>query len=98
MKVFSRIVTMAAIASAAVVSHAPTVRAQPLPSASDVIAKYVTAIGGKEAILQIKSDPHSPEEIRGQVPERNLAAFHEAFGLKPGDRMYLEPGKRVTLW
>jgi len=51
-----------------------------------------------QAILQIKSDPHSPEEIRGQVPERNLAAFHEAFGIKPGDHMYLEPGRRITLW
>ena len=51
-----------------------------------------------QAILLIKSDPHSPEEIRGQVPERNLGAFHEAFGIGPGDRMYLDPGKRVTLW
>ena len=51
-----------------------------------------------QAILLIKSDPHSPDAIRGQVPERNLAAFHDAFGIGPGDRMYLAPDKRVTLW
>jgi predicted metalloendopeptidase len=55
-------------------------------------------IRDNQAILLIKSDPHSPDQIRGQVPERNLAAFHDAFRIGPGDRMYLAPDKRVTLW
>jgi predicted metalloendopeptidase len=51
-----------------------------------------------DAIMRIKSDPHSPAEFRGALPERNLAAFYEAFGVREGDRMYLPPEQRVTLW
>jgi len=51
-----------------------------------------------ETIRLIKVDPHSPTQIRGTVPERNQAAFYEAFGVKPGDKMYLPPEQRVTLW
>jgi predicted metalloendopeptidase len=51
-----------------------------------------------EAIMRIKLDPHAPEEVRGTVPERNLAPFYEAFGVKSGDKMYLPPERRVTIW
>ncbi len=51
-----------------------------------------------EAILRIKSDPHSPPMFRGTVPEMNQAAFYTAFDVKPGDKMYLAPDKRVTIW
>jgi putative endopeptidase len=37
-------------------------------------------------------------EIRGTVPERNQEPFYEAFDVKPGDKMYLPPEQRVTLW
>ena len=52
----------------------------------------------KEAILRIKSDPHSPPQFRGLLPETNQAAFYSAFDIKPGDKMYLAPDKRVTIW
>jgi putative endopeptidase len=52
----------------------------------------------EQSIKWIKSDPHSPDEFRGLVPEMNQAAFDEAFNVKPGDRMYLAPEQRVTLW
>jgi predicted metalloendopeptidase len=51
-----------------------------------------------ETIRLIKIDPHSPMEIRGTVPERNQQPFYEAFDIKPGDKMYLPPEQRVTLW
>ncbi|HXN11097.1 MAG TPA: M13-type metalloendopeptidase [Steroidobacteraceae bacterium] len=51
-----------------------------------------------ETVRLIKIDPHSPTEIRGTVPERNQAAFYDAYGVKPGDKMYLAPEQRVTLW
>jgi putative endopeptidase len=51
-----------------------------------------------QAILLIKADPHSPDQFRGLVPEMNQAAFYEAFGVKPGDKMYLPPEKRVSIW
>jgi predicted metalloendopeptidase len=49
-------------------------------------------------IVSIKTDPHSPESIRGTVPEMNQASFYDAFGIKEGDKMYLPPEKRVSLW
>jgi putative endopeptidase len=51
-----------------------------------------------QAIMWIKSNPHSPDEVRGLVPEMNMAPFCEAFGVKPGDAMYLPPAKRFSLW
>jgi predicted metalloendopeptidase len=52
----------------------------------------------KEAIMLIKSDPHSPMQFRGNLPERNQPGFYEAFGVSEGDRMYLPPERRVSLW
>ena len=46
----------------------------------------------------IKTDPHSPESVRGTVPEMNQAPFYDAYGVKEGDKMYLPPEKRVSLW
>jgi putative endopeptidase len=51
-----------------------------------------------EAIQRIKTDPHSPPAVRGTAPLRNQAGFYEAFGLKPGDKMYLPPDQRVNIW
>ncbi len=50
------------------------------------------------AIERIKTNPHSPERFRGTIPEMNQAAFYESFDVKPGDKMYLAPEKRVSLW
>jgi len=51
-----------------------------------------------EAIVRIKSDPHSPPAVRGYAPLVNQPGFYEAFGLKPGDKMYLPPEQRVMIW
>jgi len=51
-----------------------------------------------EAIVRIKSDPHSPAQFRGAVPEMNQTPFYEAFGVKQGDKMYLPPEQRVSIW
>ena len=51
-----------------------------------------------EAIQRIKTDPHSPPAVRGTAPLRNQAGFYAAFGLKPGDKMYLPPDQRVSIW
>jgi putative endopeptidase len=44
------------------------------------------------------SDPHSPNQARVDVPVRNIDAFYEAFGVKPGDKMYVAPADRVRIW
>lgn len=49
-------------------------------------------------ITRITTDPHSPGEFRcNQVP-KNMDAFHQAFGTKPGDGMWLDPEDRVRIW
>jgi putative endopeptidase len=47
---------------------------------------------------QVVSDPHSPRFFRVIGPLRNLDAWYEAFGVKPQDRYYLEPDRRVRIW
>jgi putative endopeptidase len=51
-----------------------------------------------EAIQRIKTDPHAPPAVRGTAPLRNQAGFYSAFGLSPGDKMYLPPEQRVNIW
>ena len=51
-----------------------------------------------ELITRTKTDPHSPDQIRGTIPEMNQATFYTAFDVKPGDKMYLPPEKRISLW
>jgi len=51
-----------------------------------------------EAIQRIKTDPHSPPSVRGTAPLRNQAGFYSAFKVKPGDKMYLPPDQRVSIW
>ena len=47
---------------------------------------------------QVKTDPHSPGMYRAYVPIQNVEAFYDAFGIKKGDPMYVEPDKRVKIW
>lgn len=47
---------------------------------------------------QINTDPHAPGMYRSNGPLVNLAEFYEAFGLKPGDKMYREEKDRVKIW
>jgi putative endopeptidase len=51
----------------------------------------------QEARRLLSVDPHSPEEFRCNIVA-NLAEFHEAFGVGPGDGMWREPGDRVVIW
>ncbi|WP_197042127.1 M13 family metallopeptidase [Sandarakinorhabdus oryzae] len=44
------------------------------------------------------SDPHSPGEFRVNGIVRNVDAWYRAFNVKPGDKLYLAPEKRVKIW
>ncbi|WP_010186779.1 M13 family metallopeptidase [Sphingomonas sp. PAMC 26605] len=46
---------------------------------------------------QLLSDPHSPGPFR-TAEVRNVDAWYAAFGVKPGDKMYLAPAERVKVW
>lgn len=52
----------------------------------------------QEAINRIKTDNHSPDEFRTNGTLRNQPGFYEAFGVKEGDKMYLPPEQRITIW
>ena len=51
-----------------------------------------------QQINQVKTDPHSPGQFRANGTVMNMPAFYEAFGVKEGDKMYLAPQERVTIW
>nr|WP_223826919.1 M13-type metalloendopeptidase [Undibacterium aquatile] len=52
----------------------------------------------QEAIIRIKTDPHSPGEFRANGSLRNMTPFYQSFGVKEGDKMYLPPAERVSIW
>ena len=47
---------------------------------------------------QIKTDPHSPGQVRAIQPLLNIQAFYDSFGIKKGDKMFLDVKDRVTIW
>jgi putative endopeptidase len=51
-----------------------------------------------ETIRLLATDPHSPAAVRGNAPLTNLPGFYSAFGVKEGDKMYVAPEKRTTIW
>lgn len=46
----------------------------------------------------IATNPHSPGNFRAFAPLMNLPQFYEAFGIKPGDKMYRQPNVRAEVW
>ena len=48
--------------------------------------------------MRITVDPHSPEEFRCNQIISNLDTFYEAFDVKEGDAMWLDPESRVSIW
>ncbi|MGE8645453.1 M13 family metallopeptidase [Acinetobacter vivianii] len=51
-----------------------------------------------QAIVYLKTDPHSPDKVRANGALVNQAPFYDAFKIKEGDKMYLAPEKRVSIW
>jgi predicted metalloendopeptidase len=49
-------------------------------------------------IERLKVDPHSPGQFRANGTLRNQSSFVSAFGVKPGDAMYLPNEERISLW
>jgi putative endopeptidase len=46
---------------------------------------------------QLLTDPHSPCPVRTDVV-RNMDPWYAAFGVKPGQTLYLAPADRVRIW
>ncbi len=47
---------------------------------------------------QVVSDPHSPRMYRVNGVVRNIDAWYQAFGVEPGQKLYVAPQDRVRIW
>jgi putative endopeptidase len=47
---------------------------------------------------QVVSDPHSPRQYRVNGVVRNIDSWYDAFGVKPGEKLFVDPKDRVRIW
>jgi putative endopeptidase len=52
----------------------------------------------EEVQRRLAIDPHSPDEFRCNQIVRNIDEFYNAFDVKDGDALWLDPSARVTIW
>lgn len=64
------------------------------PSTMDLRAAKANE-GAMRQILPV--DPHPPGVYRMAAPSQHEQAFYEAFGIRAGDRMWLDPKDRVRI-
>jgi predicted metalloendopeptidase len=46
----------------------------------------------------VMSDVHSPSQFRVNGPLPNIDAWYSAFGVQPGDKLFIKPEDRVRIW
>ena len=46
----------------------------------------------------VMSDVHAPSYFRVNGPLPNIDAWYAAFNIQPGDKMYIRPEERVSIW
>ncbi|HEY8969489.1 MAG TPA: M13-type metalloendopeptidase [Puia sp.] len=49
-------------------------------------------------VTQLLTDVHAPAKERLSGPVVNIPEFYEAFGVRPGDKMYRPDSLRVSIW
>ena len=59
---------------------------------------WATKQRDETALNALKADPHSPGEFRVNGVVRNVDAWYDAFGVKPGDALYLPAEQRAHIW
>ena len=47
---------------------------------------------------RVMTDVHSPAFLRVNGPFSDVPEFYAAFHIKKGDKMWLDPDKRVKIW
>ncbi|MBO4573675.1 MAG: M13 family metallopeptidase [Clostridia bacterium] len=48
--------------------------------------------------LLLRLDVHSPAELRANIAPRNFSEWYKAFDVKETDKMFIEEGKRISIW
>lgn len=62
-------------------------------------AEIWASAAGEEAVAeQIMYDEHAPAKLRVNAVLSTTDRFYEAFDIKPGDGMYIDPAKRVNMY
>jgi putative endopeptidase len=59
---------------------------------------YRENIRDEQLRADVTSDAHSPAEFRVNGVVCNMDAWYNAFGVKPGDNLYVDPANRVRIW
>jgi putative endopeptidase len=49
-------------------------------------------------VTLVQTDPHAPARVRAVQPARNMEEFFAAFGIEPGDPVFLPPEERIVIW
>ena len=52
----------------------------------------------EELANRLKTDPHSPSQLRCNLPVSNVAAWYKAFDIKPTDKMFRPENERARVW
>ncbi|MFG6448839.1 M13 family metallopeptidase [Roseateles sp. BYS180W] len=52
----------------------------------------------ERALQRLTADPHSPSQFRANGAAVNHDGFHQAFGTKPGDKMFKPSQQRIRIW
>jgi putative endopeptidase len=47
---------------------------------------------------QVLSNEHAPSKCRVNGPLGDVPDFYTAFGVKPGDKLFIAPDQRVKIW
>jgi len=59
---------------------------------------WMNQIRPENLAVRVKSDVHAPSPFRVIGPVSNVMPFYDAYGVKPGDRMYRLDSVRVQIW
>ena len=52
----------------------------------------------EELASRLKTDPHSPSQLRCNVQVSNMDAWYKAFNIKPTDSLYRPEAERARVW
>jgi putative endopeptidase len=47
---------------------------------------------------QVQNGPHSPPEFRVNGTVQNVDGWYRAFNVRPGNKLYVAPNKRIRIW
>ena len=59
---------------------------------------WMNQIRPENLAVRVKSDVHAPSPFPVIGPVSNMVPFYEAYGVRPGDRMYRPDSVRVQIW